>query len=351
MPDGKNPSPPPLKPLDMPPERPAEVAHAAPVAHICATVNGEPIFEEEVRATCYDILMMANQLPEAERRQKMSDILKSSLDQIVDREVVLQDLFGRFKDKDKDKEKDKSAAKPLEKLKEGAGKEFERAVLKPMREKARNEAEIEDYFHAHGSSLAMVRRQFERHFMFLEYLKSQVPNVSINFADIRAFYEEHKEDFRVEDNVVWQDLFVDAARHPSREAARGHAQVLADRARNGEDFASLVEKYSNGPRTWGKNAEVPNQHRYQEIRPPEVADALFRLHDGEVGPVIEIPGGFHVIRVVRREIAGILPFDDKVQKQIREKLHNDVMQREMKAIVAEMREKAKPNIVYATGTR
>ena len=48
---------------------------------------------------------------------------------------------------------------------------------------------------------------------------------------------------------------------------------------------------------------------------------LWQLRDGQVGPLVELPTGFHVIRLVKRTHAGVLPFnDEKVQKQIRDKL-------------------------------
>jgi hypothetical protein len=53
-----------------------------------------------------------------------------------------------------------------------------------------------------------------------------------------------------------------------------------------------------------------------------------------------VPNGFHIVRVVSRQHAGLLPLDDKVQKQIRDKLRNEIGQREMKRIVNDLRQNA-----------
>jgi parvulin-like peptidyl-prolyl isomerase len=325
------------KPLDVPPDRPAAVAGAPTVARICATVNGEAILEEEVRAGCYQALLMANQLPPAQRAAETNKIINAALTQIIEREIVIQELNTRF-------EKHKEI---INKLKEAAGKEFERQVLEAMRKSGKfpNEQAFRDYFRAEGMSLELVRRQWERNFMMVEYLRQRVwdPANRVGHLEILAYYETHPEEFKVDDNVVWQDIFIDASRHQSREAARAYAQALADRIRKGEDFATLAKQYDNGANTNGEGIG----RRKHEIRPPEAADELFRLHDGEVGRLIEIPTGFHVVRVVKREFAGQHPFDEKLQKEIRDKLRNEISQREMKRIVNELKRTA--IIEYAGG--
>ena len=55
---------------------------------------------------------------------------------------------------------------------------------------------------------------------------------------------------------------------------------------------------------------------------------------------MELPTGFHVLRLVQREFAGLQPFDDKTQSEIRRKLTNLIADREYKRIVKELRRKA-----------
>ncbi len=346
--DQAKPATPPVKLLDLPPDRPADVANAPAVARIIATVNNEAILEEEIRATTYSALMNVRRLPEPERTRKTNEIINAALTQIVEREVVLQDLFKRFGEKGPS---GKQGVKIIEKLKEGSEKEFERQVLKAMRQSGefKNEQDFKDYFRAQGMSLEMVRRQWQRSFMAMEYLRNRAfPAIDAGTGHLALveYYEKHPEEFKVDDSVVWQDLFVNAARHPSREAAREHAEALAERIRKGEEFATLAKQYDNGDSSLRKDAEGTG-HRFNEVRPSEVAEVLFRLRDGEVGPLVELATGFHIVRVIHRDVAGQLPFDEKVQKQIKEKLRNDIGQREMKRLVNEMKRTA--IIEYANG--
>src|SRR5262249_62114192 len=92
-----------------------------------------------------------------------------------------------------------------------------------------------------------------------------------------------------------------ASRHKSREEARAFAERLAAQARAGEDFAKLL-KHDNGDSSY-RNGEGFGQHK-GEIKPSEAEPVLFRLRDGEVGPVIEIATGFHVVPVRKGHHAG-----------------------------------------------
>jgi len=61
------------------------------------------------------------------------------------------------------------------------------------------------------------------------------------------------------------------------------------------------------------------------------------MSDGEVGPLVEIPTGIHIIKLVKREFAGLRTFDEKIQKQVRDKLRNEAAQFEMKRIVTDLK--------------
>jgi parvulin-like peptidyl-prolyl isomerase len=314
----------------------SEAAKGDPAARIAATVNGEAILSEEVAAVAFQGIFIAqhSNLPEAERAKKIREATSAALTELIEREVVIQDAFARLKQHGNEKY--------LTKLKEAAGKEFEKQWLKPMckNNDCPNEEKFREFLKAQGLSLDMVRRHWERKFMSAEYLKSMVFPIleSIGHPQIEAYYRAHPEDFKVENNVVWQDLFVAAAKHPSREAARRFAETIAQRVRNGEDFAKLIEQLDDGDSKLRKGEG--EGHKRGEVHPAEAEAILFSLKDGEVGPLIEMPGGFHIVRVVKREYDGIRPFDDKVQKQIRDKLRSDLAQREMRRLVNDLKRKA-----------
>ena len=68
---------------------------------------------------------------------------------------------------------------------------------------------------------------------------------------------------------------------------------------------------------------------------------------GEIGPLVQQTNGFHVIRLAKREYAGIKPFDENVQKSIRNKLEAEVWEREYKRLLADLKRRA--TIEISTG--
>jgi parvulin-like peptidyl-prolyl isomerase len=113
--------------------------------------------------------------------------------------------------------------------------------------------------------------------------------------------------------------------------------VLAQRVRSGEDFLKLSEEFDDGDSKLRKAQGLGRKRG--EIKPPEVEAMLWKLKDGDV-TVVEKLNGFHVIRLVKRQYAGLLPFDERTQKQIRDKLRSEIMQRETKRIVTELKRHA-----------
>ena len=77
-----------------------------------------------------------------------------------------------------------------------------------------------------------------------------------------------------------------------------------------------------------------------EIQPRELEEVLFKLRPGEIGPVIPLTTGVHLIRVTKREFTGQKPLDYHVQKTIRKTLENERFEREIHRLVRELRDRA-----------
>ena len=212
--------------------------------------------------------------------------------------------------------------------------------MRKAKDQFKTDEDIREYFREQHTTLEMVRRQWERNQIMHEYLM----HVGVTWADgighpeMLAYYEGHPEEFKVDDNVTWQDLFVDAAKHPSRDAARAHAESPGRPRPPRRGLREPCQAVRQRRQLIRRDAEGIGR-RFGESSPPMPCHVLFRLRDGEVA-LVEMPTGFHVVRVVTREFAGQLPFNEKVQKQIKEKLRNEIGQRVMKDYVKDLKRHA-----------
>jgi hypothetical protein len=138
--------------------------HAVRVA---AMVNGEAILAEEVYAAAYLSLPDARDLAVPDRSQRIRAVWRKTLDQVVEREVILQAAFTALKARN---------AEVVEKLREVAAKEFARRWVRTATRSAglKDDEELSASLRAQGTSLNAVRRQWERDFIAEEYLRSRV---------------------------------------------------------------------------------------------------------------------------------------------------------------------------------
>src|SRR5262249_37182760 len=157
-----------------------------------------------------------------------------------------------------------------------AKKEFDKRVreLKANYAKSGINITTDEQFKAvlrsQGLTVEGIRRQIERSFMAMEYMRSRIFEVidKIGHEMIVEYYEEHPGEFQMEDGVTWQDIFILASKHPDRDTARRFAEQMLDRVRKGEDFAELAKQYDDGMSKYN-NGEGYGQRR-GEIKPLEV---------------------------------------------------------------------------------
>ncbi len=298
-------------------------------ARIRATVNGEAILEEEVVAAAIQPLMQAR------TEEEKAEILNAKLQEIIERELLMQDAIARLSKK--------SGMRFFRELEKIADREFDKQWLYKLMQ-ANKVSDVQVFTRMlkdQGIPIELIRRQWVRNFIAMEYLRSRIdPQLNkIGHLEIVEYYDKHPDQFKVEDKVVWQNIFIANARHPSPEAARQFAESLIARIRQGEDFVRLAKQFDNGDSSLRENALGLGNKR-GEIQPVEAEEILFQLKEGEVGPLIANETGYHIVRVLKRTYAGLMPFDDKVQRLIGETLKNKAFQLEMRKIVNELKRHA-----------
>ena len=72
---------------------------------------------------------------------------------------------------------------------------------------------------------------------------------------------------------------------------------------------------------------------------------MWALKPGEVSQVIQTPVGYHIVKVVERDVAGPRPFDAKVQGEIREKLVRTAREAEYKRVVEDLWRKGAVRVI------
>jgi hypothetical protein len=295
-----------------------------------AWVNGKPILDQELLDdAALELLQYTSKLSEPERSARRKEILKNHLQHLIETELIVQDANRKLKDN----------TQALKKIKEMAERAFDKDVIK-LRHNLGSEEKLKAWLAFQGMTMESFRKKKERMFMAGMYLGSRIGPIkdALGHPEIVEFYEQHMNEFQTVDRVEWQDLFLAVGpRHPTLQDARRFGEQLVAQLRAGEDFANLLH-YDEGIAATNKGMGIGQTRG--EIRPPEVEAYIWNMKDGEVGPPVILATGVHIFRLVKRQYAGQLPCDEKVQAQILKKLGDEVWQREQKRIVRELTARA-----------
>ena len=258
--------------------------------------------------------------------EKEKELYRESFRVIIDRELILDDMYHRLKKANKTHVADE--------IRDFASKAADRQIREHKKAMGvKTDDEFQSVLRGQGLTLAMSRRHIERRIMADEYVRSVMKEKgkSVGLAEIREYYDRHPDEFKTEDRVKWLDIFVSANQFPNLRAAYDHAEAIRRQAGAGADFVALSKKYDQGFAAH-QNGEGTGNTR-GKILPADVEPTVWALRPGEVSGLVETPVGYHVVKVVEREVAGVRPFDEKTQTEIKRKLMEKMHEQEYKKMV------------------
>ncbi|HXD87893.1 MAG TPA: peptidyl-prolyl cis-trans isomerase [Urbifossiella sp.] len=353
---------PPIQGLPVPPDPAGPVAPASlsvPVSQThnsAARLNARPLAEPRIRFVALigknnsvtdEEVREAVKIRYASERRDNSPIppdkeqayYEEELRKAIERELIIEEMHVRLKKAKKGNIID-SLADDARKMTDSNFRNMK------TRNGIHSEADFQLWLRGQGLTAPILRRSFERQYMANQFVRGMLREKmdSLGLIEIRDYYKNHPEHFSTADHVKWQDIYIsfrefenalkttDAAK--VRAAALKHAQAIQLHAAAGEDFAALSKRYDNG--LSGQNGGEGNGTERGAIQPPDLEPTVWALKAGQVSAVIETPAGFHIVKVVSRDYAGIKPFDEPVQKEARARLLQEFHEREYKLFVDQL---------------
>jgi parvulin-like peptidyl-prolyl isomerase len=264
-----------------------------------------------------------------ERQAKQKELYTAALRKTVERELILDEMYTKLKKAGK--------MQVIEEIKEFAVQTTDKQI-REMKKKigCKTDEELNTWLRLQGLTLQVFRRQFERHIMSQQYIGSMLKEKGrrVGLAEIRDYYDKHPEEFKSPDRVKWQHVFVSAAKHATVQDAYNHAEAILRQAAGGADFGALSKQYDDG--VAGKQNGFGVGEARNEIQPADVEPTLWALKPGQLSAVIQAPTGYHIVKVLERDYAGVLPFDAKTQGKIRDKLNDALYDAESKKMIDEL---------------
>ena len=281
-------------------------------ANVAATVNSRPI-------TYADLDMnYESQFPSAEDRPSDDQILIQRLEVVrtlIDREIMLQ------------------RAEKLGLMATDSDVEAKFTELKAPYTQEEFQKQLGARKMTADDLKSQLRRDLSVQKLFNKEITSQI---AVNDKEITEFYNNNKASFNLaEPQIHMSQILVTPGADPNARnlkndnaqnetEARKKVENLYARLKQGEDFATLAQNYSEDPdysQNGGDLGFVPESSL--ERANPELRRMVLALQPGQVTNILHTGEGYRVLKVISREPAGQRDLNDpKVQQTIRETLIN-----------------------------
>lgn len=164
--------------------------------------------------------------------------------------------------------------------------------------------------------------------------------VTIPEADMRKYYQDHADSYRVEERIAVSHILIKAAPtdKAAQEKAKKKIEELAKQIAGGADFAAVATKNSEDTSNAPKGGDLGFITKGQTVPPFEAA--AFGLKPGTVSAPVLTDFGYHLIKVREHQQAHVRTFDE-ARAEIEASLKTERVQAELttkaEAAAAELR--------------
>lgn len=288
---------------------------------IAAIVNTNIITFSDVRDM---VLPVERELRRTYQGQELQDKLKSSaldaLNTLVERTLIVQEFNSKeFK------------------MPESAVEERMRDIIR--QDYGGNKSLMIKTITAQGMTMPQYRQKLRDQVIVQAMRQHQITGeIIISPAKIEKYYGEHKDDYKVGDQIKLRLLMVKKGESEEDNVARRKLiDEIFTRLKSGEDFGKLAQQYSEG----SNNKEQQGDWGWvdRDTLRKELSDAAFALKPGQHSEVIETGDGYYLLKVEDFKAAHVRPLTE-VRNEIEKKLVGIEKQRLQQAWIDKLKAKA-----------
>jgi peptidyl-prolyl cis-trans isomerase C len=168
--------------------------------------------------------------------------------------------------------------------------------------------------------------------------------VTVKPEDVQAFYTQNPQHFQQPEKVHASHILIQVPKDAdaaTKAQARAKIDDLLKQARGGADFAELAKKNSQDPGSAPNGGDLGFFEQGQMVGP--FNDAAFAQKPDTISDVIETQFGFHIIKVIEKQTAGLVPLE-QAKGQIQEFLEDQGREKQTQNFVAALKAKGKVEI-------
>jgi peptidyl-prolyl cis-trans isomerase C len=294
---------------------------------VVARVNGKEIKRAELNAAMRGLMMQFAQNGRSIPPEQMDEFERDVLDELINRELVLQE----------------ASAKPPAGLEDKVSAELAR-----IEQQVGGPAEFEKALSESGLTVADYRARLRDNLIVQGAMLGLMTNAAAATpAEVQEFYDKNHERFRQPELVRARHILVRVAPTASddeKAAKKAQIDALLVRVKAGEDFGTLAKQFSEDPGSGSNGGDLGLFPRGAMV--PEFDLAAFSLETNQVSDVITTQFGYHILQVTEKKAARQVPFDE-VKEELGARLQRQNGAEAAQKHISELRKSAKVEVLLA----
>jgi len=207
-----------------------------------------------------------------------------------------------------------------------------------------SEQQFKEILKDRGISQKELKKDIKKGVFIKAFLDGKIyNNITVTEEEKRQEYEKNKDKLDVPEQVRASHILINVAPDASKEnkaEAKEKIDGLRKRVRSGADFAELAKADSQCPSA-AQGGDLGYFKRGDMVKSFE--DAAFSLEKGQISDVVETQFGYHIIKVVDKQLARTLSYNE-IKDNMERFLLNQRKKEALDKFIKGLREKAKIDI-------
>ncbi len=212
--------------------------------------------------------------------------------------------------------------------------------LENLKKRFPNEEEFKKALSKDNLSEDALNIQIKRNLAVQQFIEgSIVKNIKVSDKEIKAYYDEHPDFFKVPEQVKASHILIKFdPKADESQKAKAHKKIveIQQKLEKGEDFAELAKESSQCPSN-AKGGDLGYFRSGQMVKPFE--ETAFVLKPGEVSDIVETRFGYHIIKVFDKKPESTIKLENAKDK-IEGYLKQEKVQQKVELYLEELKAKA-----------
>src|SRR5687767_10866539 len=185
------------------------------------------------------------------------------------------------------------------------------------------DADVAAYFDSHKTDYRVGEQRKVKYLLLDRELARQ--RVAVPPNDVQRYYNDNIQQYQTPERVRASHILLNTG-GKDEAAVRKQAEELLAKIKAGADFAALAKQYSEDPGSKEKGGDLDFFPRGQMV--PEFEASAFSLKPGDVSDLIKTQYGFHIIKVAEKQAGTTQPLET-ARAQIQQTLASQIADRQI----------------------